>query len=279
MNLETITDQDINTTTNPVISVVTVVLNGRELIEKTIKSVLQQKYSHVQFVVIDGASTDGTLEIIDNYKHAVDIFISETDKGIYDAMNKGIRAATGDYLIFLNAGDVFASKNVLESVAKAVMLNEFPDVLYGETNIYTKEGVFKKKLNPLKFSRLNITLFGTRTVCHQSIFVKAHSIPPYDISYKLKGELCWYYDIFKKNQDLKAVLLPYPIANYLLGGIGEVFFRDNIRERLRVVLMKEGIFGCVIATPFLLIQLAFRLKQNLVNGMWRIKDRIHNDNI
>ena len=268
--IENIKKNNINHENDPLMSVVTVVFNGENLIENTIKSVLLQSYNNVEFLIIDGSSTDGTRNIIHAYEYGIDYYLSEKDQGIYDAMNKGIRAAKGDYLIFLNAGDVFSSENVLESVAKEVVSNEYPEILYGETNIFTDKGEFVKKLLPLRFSRLNLTLFGTRTVCHQSIFVRRQSAPFFDITYKLKGELCWYYDIIKQNQMLKAVSLPFPIANYLLGGVGDILFRKNILERMRVVVEKVGVPGCFIAVPSLFVAIIIRLKRMLISRVLRI---------
>ncbi|MEM6725896.1 MAG: glycosyltransferase family 2 protein, partial [Bacteroidota bacterium] len=112
------------------ISVITVVYNGKDLLEGTIKSVINQTYPHIEYVMVDGNSKDGTQEIIQQYADRIDQWISEPDKGLYDAMNKGLRMATGDFVLFMNAGDEFRNPDVLEKVfAKAT---EKTDVLYGE---------------------------------------------------------------------------------------------------------------------------------------------------
>lgn len=252
----------------PRISVITVVFNSDKLIRKTIESVLFQSYDNVEFIIIDGASTDGTLEIIKEYDNYVDKWHSEDDNGIYDAMNKGINTASGEYLMFLNAGDIFSNKDVLSLVAGDIVLNGYPEILYGETNVLNENGLFLKKLEPLLFSRLNLSLFGTRTVCHQSIFVKREFAPLYDLSYKLKGELCWYYDLLGKNRKLNAVRLSYPISNYLLGGVGDVLFKQNLWERLRIVVRKDGVLGSFMVIPFFIIPIVFRLKRKLLDRMF-----------
>jgi len=257
----------------PIISIITVVFNGERFIKNTIESIVGQVESCSELVVIDGASTDGTLDLIRRYSSKIDYWVSEPDNGIYDAMNKGIRAATGDYLIFLNAGDTFSDENVLASVAEAVISNGYPDILYGETNVFSEKGEFVKRLVPLRFSGLNLTLFGTRVVCHQSIFVKRQSAPLYDTSFKLKGELYWYYDLLEKNRGLKSVSLPFPVANYLLGGVGDVLFKRNFLERLKVVARKEGIFGFVLAIFSLAIPVVFRLKRILHGIVCRNKEK------
>src|SRR4051812_1110497 len=97
----------------PVLSVITVVYNNVSHIERTLLSVLDQTYPHIEYIVIDGASTDGTLVIIEKYKDRIAKLISEPDKGIYDAMNKGLAIATGDYVLFMNSGDeIYARETV-----------------------------------------------------------------------------------------------------------------------------------------------------------------------
>ena len=101
---------------NPKISVVTVVYNSEALIENTVKSIINQSYSHIEYIVVDGGSTDGTIDILNRYKKNISTLISEPDHGIYDAMNKGIRLATGDFLVFINSGDKFSSHDILEKI-------------------------------------------------------------------------------------------------------------------------------------------------------------------
>ena len=123
---------------NPLISIVTVCYNAADEIENTIQSVLNQTYENLEYIIIDGASTDGTIEIIKEYKDKIACFISEPDKGIYDAMNKGISMATGDWICFLNAGDIFAFNN---SLSKAITSsdNNNVDIIYGDSIEITSE--------------------------------------------------------------------------------------------------------------------------------------------
>src|SRR5690554_1584625 len=100
----------------PLITVVTVVYNGAEFLEDTIKSVIEQTYDNVEYIIVDGGSIDGTLEIIKKYGHAIDYWVSEPDKGIYDAMNKGINLMCGGWVVFLNADDYFVSNDVISKI-------------------------------------------------------------------------------------------------------------------------------------------------------------------
>lgn len=113
------------------VSIVTVVYNAVGKIEPTLQSVLGQKYSNIEYIVIDGCSTDGTMEVINRYRNRIDVVISEKDNGIYDALNKGILKATGDWIGIMNAGDVFVDENVLSKVFRDDRNLEGVDVIYG----------------------------------------------------------------------------------------------------------------------------------------------------
>jgi len=121
------------------ISLITVTFNAEDTIKRCIESVLAQDYNHIEYIIVDGASTDNTLNIIAQYKHRTQIVISEPDSGIYDAMNKGIRAATGQIIGMLNADDVFAAPDVLSRVACAFATTE-TSIVYGNLNYMKPEG-------------------------------------------------------------------------------------------------------------------------------------------
>ena len=119
------------------VSVITVCYNAIQGVEKTIRSVLSQSYPDIEYIVIDGGSTDGTLDVIQKYRDKIDYLVSESDDGIYDAMNKGIKAATGEWINFLNAGDFFASDDALKDAMS--IDTEGIDVIYGDSIEFTKE--------------------------------------------------------------------------------------------------------------------------------------------
>ena len=153
----------------PKFSVITVCYNAQSVIEDTIQSVIAQTYHHVEYILIDGASTDRTMNIVNKYKAHITTIVSEPDKGIYDAMNKGILLATGDYLCFLNAGDSFHEDDTLQQMVHTLHEAELPDVLYGETELVDREGHF------LRMRRLSapevLTWKSFRQgmlVCHQA---------------------------------------------------------------------------------------------------------------
>lgn len=142
-------------TTNPMISVITVVRNDAKNIRKTISTVLEQDLPSREYIIIDGASSDGTLDIINEYRDRIDIIISEHDNGIYEAMNKGIKASSGELVLFLNSGDYLANDKVLSSIQKVYL--EHPDVAFifgGIILNYSKLSIQKKITRKFNEKRL-----------------------------------------------------------------------------------------------------------------------------
>ncbi|HDY89306.1 MAG TPA: glycosyltransferase, partial [bacterium] len=121
------------------LSIITVTYNAEACLEKTIQSVINQTYKNIEYIIIDGGSSDKTLSIIKKYKKYIKYCISEPDKGIYDAMNKGIKIAKGDYINFLNAGDFYYENNVLSYLFDN--LDKSVDLLYGDSYLIDQNGV------------------------------------------------------------------------------------------------------------------------------------------
>ncbi|TDE13138.1 glycosyltransferase family 2 protein [Dyadobacter psychrotolerans] len=146
--------------TQPTISIITVVYNASQTIEQTIKSVIEQSYKQIEYIVIDGKSTDGTLDILEKYKKKISILISEPDNGIYDAMNKGLTLAKGDYIYFLGGDDILFDKTVIEEITK--YLDDPQTVYYGNVLFLQRQKIYDGKFDKLKLA--------TRNICHQAIF-------------------------------------------------------------------------------------------------------------
>ena len=202
----------------PLVTVITVCYNAREMLLRTMNSVWAQTYKHVEYVIVDGASTDGTLELLEEYGDRIDHWVSESDKGIYDAMNKGVSMAKGKWVIFMNAGDCFADNHVLENVFS---VPRQADVIYGDV---VKGGVVKKASSPRNAHRMFF--------CHQSVFVKIESLKafPFDISHKMSAD-------FKQMKQLwlagkQFLQLDFPIADFDVQGVSNtnraVGLWDNI---------------------------------------------------
>ena len=148
----------------PKISVVTVVYNCASTIEATLQSVASQTYSCLEYIVIDGGSDDGTLRSIQQYSRYIDYFVSESDSGVYHAMNKAIKVASGDWILFMNSGDIFASATVIEDVFKSSFY-DYNVFIYGGHQVFYGNG--RVRTVPAK-SRLN--LWRGSQICHQSAF-------------------------------------------------------------------------------------------------------------
>ena len=183
----------------PTFSIITITYNAERWLERTILSVLSQSYPNIEYILIDGASKDKTVEIIKQYESGIASWISEPDKGLYDAMNKGISLATGDYLCFLNAGDSFHEDDTLQQMVHSISGNELPDVLYGETAIVDKNGHF---LRMRRLSAPNVLTWKSfkqgMLVCHQAFFAKHTLIEPYDLNYRFSADFDWCIRIMKK---------------------------------------------------------------------------------
>lgn len=211
-----------------VITIVTVVYNGEKEIEKTINSIVSQTFfDKVEYIIIDGSSKDKTLEIIKGYKNKIDILVSEPDNGIYDAMNKAINFANGEWINFMNAGDTFASNDVLEKILKNDVENY--DFIYGE-HIWkdgNKEVLVPTRPLDLMWQRISF--------CHQSLFSRTTLMKekPFNLSYKI---VCDYENYFSRYMSGKKFLkLSFPIAVFAAGGFSDINFFKRTLERYSVV--------------------------------------------
>lgn len=179
------------------ITVITVCFNAAQTLERTMQSVIDQTYSNIEYIIIDGGSTDGTVDIIKKYSGKLSYWISERDKGVYDAMNKGIKISTGEYINFMNSGDTFCDNKVVENVV--CYLKDNPDVLYGATKFVYKNGLMNMK--PLKLSAIKEKM----VFCHQSSFVKTGILKEFlfDTNYKIAADYNLFYNMYNKNIKFK----------------------------------------------------------------------------
>lgn len=239
---------------SPLISIITVVYNGKDFIEETILSVINQSYKNVEYVIIDGGSNDGTIDIIKKYDKFIDYWISEKDCGIYDAMNRGIEASTGDWLNFLNAGDSFVNDSVLERLF--YKQEQIADLVYGAATIYNSDGEIITTIQPKKFTKFNLFFWTTRVLCHQSVFIRKECTSKYSLQYRLKGELNWYFDLLKTVKT--SFISGFPIVKYSLGGLGDTKYVLNSIETIRVAFKRGFIMG-FITIPITVYKLLRRI--------------------
>jgi len=194
----------------PKISIITVCLNSEKTIEKTILSVINQTYKNIEYIIVDGGSTDKTLEIIKKYKDKISLWVSEKDNGIYDAMNKGTNLAHGKYLNFMNSDDYFINENVIENVLP--FLDGKNDIVYGNTK-------YRYKNLELKIKCLNPNLVWMGTICHQSSFIKREIIQKYkyNTENKLIADYEFFLNVYYNNG--KILKINKFIASYSILGI------------------------------------------------------------
>lgn len=193
---------------NPLISIITVSYNAQHTIEKTILSIINQTYPNLEYIIIDGGSTDGTIDIIKKYESKITKWISEPDKGIYDAMNKGIKLANGDWINFMNCGDSFYSTNTLQQVVDKLLTNKDTDVLYGNTIINVTTNKYMVLPEKLEYISNHLPF------CHQSTLVKTALAKkyPFDLNYKFVADYNFFYSSYKKGYTFKYINIP--ISNY-----------------------------------------------------------------
>ena len=196
----------------PLVTVITVVYNGADFIRQTIESVVNQRFESLEYIIIDGGSTDGTVDLLRSYDGVIDYWVSESDGGIYDAMNKGIACSTGKYLLFLNARDELVVE--LSDIAQAFE-GDYA-LIYGKANMVGEDRTLVYiKGKRLKSSRKLIT--GT-PLCHQAIFYRKESIGAYDATYSIIADRVLTYGIIERCGLEKTLFLDVPIANYFEGG-------------------------------------------------------------
>lgn len=175
------------------ISIITVAYNNKFGLEETIKSVISQSYKDFEFIIIDGGSNDGTKELLESYSTKIDYWMSEPDKGIYNAMNKGIAKATGQYLIFMNSGDRFSSPDILEKIAPHFG-NE--DIIYGNAYYELED---RKKYEYRIPSKITVGSLLKEPICHQSAFFRKELFEKYglyDEKNKIASDWTFMMDIF-----------------------------------------------------------------------------------
>ena len=229
------------------ISIITVTYNAEATIERTLESVAMQTYPDIEHLVIDGASKDRTVEIARRYPHA--IVVSEPDKGLYDAMNKGLKRATGDYLCFLNAGDKLHRKDTLAHLIELVSNGSPVGVLYGDTHIVDAQGNFlrSRRLTPPEHLTWRSFKAGM-LVCHQAFYINRQIAQPYDLTYRFSADFDWCIRCMKEGEKrgMKNLYLREPLADYLSEGMTTANQKASLKERFRIMAKHYGLCTTII---------------------------------
>lgn len=229
----------------PRISIITICYNAASTITRTLRSVSAQTYPNIQYLIIDGASKDNTLELVRELAPEAEVY-SERDKGIYDAMNKGLDRATGDYVWYVNAGDALASPTTVEDLVRATCTGDsLPDVLYGDTRLIDTEDhdLGLRRLRPPH--QLDWRSFRSgMLVCHQAFVAKRSISPHYDLSYRFSADVDWCIRVLKEAKT--TAFYPEPIALYLNEGTTTANHRASLIERFHVMRHYYGLVTTVL---------------------------------
>ncbi len=227
------------------ISLITICYNAEETILPTLQSVVSQNYEPLEYIVIDGASCDGTLSLVWEYCPKA-LITSEPDRGLYDAMNKGICRATGDYIWFLNAGDALREPTTVAQVAEAIAEGNNPDVIYGDTMIVNaqRHDVGLRRLRPPHNLQKQDFLRGM-LVCHQAFIVASRIVLPYDLSYALSSDYDWCLRMLERSRSNKQI--DRVLVNYLEGGLSQKRHWQSLRERFMIMRKHFGWIPTLLA--------------------------------
>ena len=244
---------------HPKFSIITVTYNAEKVLEDTIQSVIFQTYRNVEYIIVDGASKDHTLDIVNKYHNRINKVISEPDKGLYDAMNKGIQLATGDYLCFLNAGDKFHDSETLQKVVHTLKDQELPDVIYGETAIVDEEGHFLHMRRLSTPAHLNWKSFKQgMLVCHQAFFANRELAINhlYYLQYRFSADFDWCIRIMKKAKCLHNTRLT--LIDYQNEGMTTKNHKASLKERFCIMAKHYGLISTILHHGWFVIRLFYK---------------------
>lgn len=230
----------------PKFSIITVTFNAASVIEPTLASVAEQSYRNFEYLLIDGGSTDDTVVKAKASGIKFAHIVSERDKGLYDAMNKGIKLAKGDYLCFLNAGDAFHSPDTLEKIVAAIPEGaSLPDILYGETAEVDDNRNFVRMRRLQAPDKLHWTSFKQgMMVCHQAFYARRDLVPLYDLKYRLSADVDWCIKIMKCSENM--VNVGFTVVDYLQNGLSLQNHRASLIERFKIMCRHYGVFSTVM---------------------------------
>lgn len=228
------------------ISIITVVFNRVHDIEYTLSGITGQTYPKIEYIVIDGGSTDGTIEILQRYSDKIQVLISEKDKGIYDAMNKGLLHATGEYVLFINGGDNLHGRRTIEEIVTRHLSDHTnrPDIIYGECMLLDPErnqlqirSLYKKQVFP---ESLDLYSFKSGTnVSHQSFMVRRAIAPLYNLSYKWSSDIDWMLRCIQRSDSIQVY--HGIISEFVIGDSSEKNKLSSLKERFSIMSVHYGL--------------------------------------
>lgn len=258
--------------TSPLITIATVTYNAEKVLERTLRSVEAQAYPRIEHIIVDAVSPDGTLAIVRQYverntqpQHNIRI-LSEPDRGLYDAMNKALSMAEGDYIVFLNAGDKLHADNTIEELVKSIQWEHRgsnPAVVYGETDLVDDEGRFVRHRRLRAPERLTSHSFlSGMLVCHQSFFVRGDLARQlrYDLQYRFSADFDWCIRVMRRaeKRHMRFINTHLILTDYLSEGLTTHNHTNSLRERFRIMRKHYGLISTVGAHLWFVVRAIFK---------------------
>lgn len=242
----------------PLFSIITVTYHAESVLEETILSVVSQTYHNIEYIIVDGASKDRTLSIVNKYRDKIQAVVSEPDKGLYDAMNKGLKMAKGEYVCFLNAGDTFHEDDTLQLIVHQLnKSNVLPDVIYGETALVDAQRHFVRMRRLQTPDTLNWKSFRQgMLVCHQAFIAKRALAETYDLNYRFSADFDWCIRVMKKASLLNNTRLT--LIDYLDEGMTTKNRKASLKERFRIMAKHYGYISTVLHHIWFVLRLLLK---------------------
>lgn len=230
---------------NPLFSIITVTYNASKTLPPTLESVKSQTCKLYEYILIDGASTDDTVKLA--MESGIDpmTVVSEKDRGLYDAMSKGLGIARGDYVMFLNAGDAFHSPNTLQLIADAIMDNDYPGIVYGQTQIVDSE---RRRIGDRHLTApANLTLDSFKdgmVVCHQAFIALRKIVDNFDTRYRFSADYEWCIRCLQRSH--RNCYIDRIIINYLSEGVTTANHKASLWERFKIMAHYYGLVPTLV---------------------------------
>ncbi len=230
---------------SPLFSIITVTYNAAETLPATLASVKEQSCKLYEYIVMDGVSKDNTVELANNANIPNARIFSSPDKGLYDAMNKAIDIATGEYLIFLNAGDAFHSPDTLQKIADVIMNHDFPGIVYGQTQLVNdnRQRIGDRHLTAPEELTLKSFAEGM-LVCHQAFIALRRITGHYDLRYRFSADYEWCIRCLQHSRN--NVYIPQTIIDYLSEGLTTANRKASLKERFKIMCYYYGTIPTIL---------------------------------
>lgn len=257
----------------PIVSVITITFNADRFLTKTIESIINQTNKEFEYLIVDGKSTDGTMDIVRDFESRLlegefgisreqFRWISEPDKGLYDAMNKAMNLAKGDFVWFINSGDKIYSTDTLQKVVNAIDQNPEADVVYGQTVIIGENDEVLGERHRIAPTKLNKkSLLDGLVVCHQSVIVRRSIAPQYDLGYKLTADydwMCRVLDVSRKNVYIDGYLSRFQTA-----GLSSQRRKQSLKERFVIMKRHFGLLPTLWSHLRILVKYPFVTRKHV----------------